>query len=58
METTPKIRGRQHKPTRSEVAAHYDRLRAAADQGNVQASALLIALAENRPVLPVGAVAA
>lgn len=58
METTPKLRGRQHKPTRSEVAANYERLRAAADKGDVQASALLIALAENRPVLPVGAVAA
>lgn len=52
-----KTRGRQHRPTCSEVARYYDRLRAAADQGNVQAAALLIALAEKRP-LPVEAVAA
>ncbi|MEE5760317.1 hypothetical protein V2N83_10665 [Streptococcus pneumoniae] len=57
MKEATKTRGRQHRPTRSEVAACYDRLRSAADQGNVQAAALLIALAENRP-LPVEAVAA
>lgn len=58
MNTTTIQRGRQHKPTRAEVSAYYERLRAAANRGDVQASALLIALAENRPVLPVGAVAA
>jgi hypothetical protein len=58
MNSTEKHRGRQAKPTRSEISAYYERLRAAADKGDVQASALLIALAENRPVLPVGAVAA
>ncbi|SER53289.1 MULTISPECIES: hypothetical protein [Pseudomonas] len=53
--TSPKVRGRQHKPTRSEVAAAWERIRSAADQGDVQASALLIALAENLPVLQVEA---
>ena len=51
---TAKSRGRQHKPTQSEVAAAWDRIRTKADQGDVAASALLIALAEKRPVLPVG----
>lgn len=51
MTITTKARGRQHKPTRSEVAAAWDRLRAAADQGSVQASALLIALSEGKPLL-------
>ena len=51
MTATTKPRGRQQKPTVSEVAAYYDRLRSAADQGNVQATALLIALAEKRPLL-------
>jgi len=45
-----KTRGRQHKPTRSEVAACWHRLRAAASAGDVSANAALIALAENRPV--------
>lgn len=40
-----KTRGRQHKPTRSEVAAAWDRLRAAASSGSVSANAALIALA-------------
>lgn len=44
-------RGRQHKPTRTEVAAAWGRLREAASQGSVQASALLIALTENKPVI-------
>lgn len=51
MTTTTKTRGRQHKPTRSEVAAAWDRLRAAADKGSIQASALLIALSEGKPLL-------
>lgn len=51
---TAKSRGRQHKPTQAELAAAWDRIRDKADQGDVAASALLIALAEKRPVLPVG----
>lgn len=57
MTTAAKARGRQHRPTRSEIAAYYEFLRSAANKGNVQASALLIALAENRPVLPAEAAA-
>jgi hypothetical protein len=53
MTATAKTRGRQARPTRTEVIDHYERLRAAADLGNVQASALLIALAENKPLAPV-----
>lgn len=48
--TTIKTRGRQAKPTRVEVAAAWNRLRAAAEAGSVQASAALIALAENKPL--------
>lgn len=51
MSTTIKPRGHQAKPTRAEVKAAWGRLRAAADQGSVQASALLIALVENRPLI-------
>ncbi|MBI6611597.1 hypothetical protein YA0729_02450 [Pseudomonas simiae] len=51
MSTTPKPRGQQAKPTRAEVKAAWERLRTAADQGSVQASALLIALVENRPLI-------
>lgn len=43
-------RGKQAKPTRAEVRAAWDRLRAAAAAGNVAANAALIALAENRPL--------
>ncbi|WP_457787191.1 hypothetical protein [Pseudomonas sp. PL-6] len=43
-------RGRQNRPTRGEVAAAWERLRAAADQGDIQAAALLVALAENKPL--------
>lgn len=50
MSTAMKTRGRQAKPTRVEVAAAWNRLRAAAEAGSVQASAALIALAEGRPV--------
>lgn len=50
MTTTTKTRGRQNKPTRTEVAAYWHRLRSAADQGNVQACAALIALAEKHPL--------
>lgn len=45
-----KPRGRQAKPTRAEVAAAWGRLRAAADQGDVQACAALIALSEGKPL--------
>lgn len=51
MNTAKTARGRQHKPTRSEVAAAWSRLRDAASEGSIQASALLIALAENKPVI-------
>ena len=51
MNTAKPARGRQHKPTRSEVAAAWNRLREDAADGSVQASALLIALAENKPVI-------
>ena len=51
MNTPKPARGRQHKPTCSEVAAAWSRLREAAADGSVQASALLIALAENKPVI-------
>lgn len=49
----PKQRGPQTKPTRAEITAAWARLRAAAKTGSVEASALLIALAENRPVISV-----
>lgn len=48
-----KTRGHQTKPTRAEITAAYERLRIAANSGNVQASAALIALAEHRPLLPI-----
>lgn len=44
-------RGRQAKPTKSEVAAAWERIRDAADAGDLTASALLIALMENRAIL-------
>ena len=47
MSTKP-ARGRQSRPTRAEVAAYYELLRTKANDGDVQASAALIALAENR----------
>lgn len=53
MSASSKFRGHQTKPTRAEVAAAYERLRIAANSGNVQASAALIALAERRPLLPI-----
>ena len=51
MLTATKHRGHQAKPTRAEVKAAWARLRTAAGQGSVQANALLIALAENRPLI-------
>ena len=53
MNTAIKPRGRQAKPTRHEVSAAWDRLRSAADGGDLQANALLIALVENKPLSPV-----
>lgn len=53
MSTAMKTRGRQAKPTRNEVSAAWDRIRSAADGGDLQASALLIALVENKPLSPV-----
>ncbi len=51
MTARTKCRGQQAKPTIAEVKAAWARLRTAADQGDIQASALLIALTEQRPVL-------
>ncbi|MGY3642257.1 hypothetical protein [Pseudomonas sp. PK-RTE-24] len=45
-----KPRGPQAKPTRAEINAAWGRLRSAAEQGSVQASALLIALVESHPL--------
>jgi sugar/nucleoside kinase (ribokinase family) len=53
MKTEIKTRGRQAKPTKVEVVAAWDRLRTAATAGDLQASALLIALAEGKPLTPV-----
>lgn len=53
-----KPRGKQARPTREELASYYSLLRAKAGEGDIQASALLIALAERRPLLPVETVAA
>ncbi|SDP40946.1 hypothetical protein SAMN04489798_5667 [Pseudomonas arsenicoxydans] len=53
MSAAMKTRGRQAKPTRNEVSAAWDRIRSAADGGDLQASALLIALVENKPLSPV-----
>jgi hypothetical protein len=51
-------RGRAKCVTKHEVEAARERLRDAAAAGDVQACAALIALAESRPVLPIGVVAA
>lgn len=50
MSATIKPRGPQAKPTRAELNAAWSRIRLAAEQGSVQASALLIALTENKPL--------
>tara|TARA_Y100001973_G_C5205732_1_gene341423 strand:+ start:5542 stop:5718 length:177 start_codon:yes stop_codon:yes gene_type:complete len=52
MSMQTKTRGHQIRPTKSEVANAWVRLRTAADQGDIQAAALLVALSENRPILP------
>lgn len=46
-----KQRGHQVRPTKTEVNTAWGRLRSAADSGDLQASALLVALAENKPLL-------
>lgn len=51
MNASIKPRGRQSRPTRSEVAAAWARLRTAADSGDLQAAALLVALSENKPLM-------
>lgn len=51
MTTLTKSRGQQVKPTRAEISAAWARLRAAAEQGHIEANALLIALAENKPAI-------
>lgn len=47
--TAPK-RGRQVKPTTSDVRAAWERIRQAADGGDIEATAMLIALGEGRPI--------
>lgn len=51
MATPNKPRGHQVKPTKAEISAAWGRLRAAAEQGHIEANALLIALAENKPAI-------
>lgn len=46
-----KTRGRQAKPTKAEVAAAWEHIRVAAEAGNLQACALLIALTEGKPFM-------
>lgn len=48
---TTKPRGRQQKATSTDVSKAWLRLRDAAEAGNLEASALLIALAERRPLI-------
>lgn len=47
-----KRRGRSRAVSKAEVTAAWDRLRNAADHGDVTACALLISLTERRPILP------
>lgn len=51
-------RGQQAKPTRDELLAAWARLRSAAGSGDVVATALLIALVENKPVIGIEALTA
>ncbi len=46
-----KRRSRNNELTKREVTAAWDRLRTAAGGGDIKACALLIALAERRPVI-------
>lgn len=58
MDIKAKARGKQARPTKGELAAYYGLLRNKASEGDVQATALLIALAERRPLLPGEGIAA
>lgn len=49
MSTVERARGRQQRPNQTELVAAWSRIRDAADKGSIPASALLIALAENKP---------
>lgn len=49
MDTKP--RAKQTRPVRAEVKAAWERIRLAAGSGDIQASALLIALTEHRPLI-------
>ncbi|EIK94028.1 hypothetical protein PMM47T1_24079 [Pseudomonas sp. M47T1] len=51
-------RGHQSKPTRAEIRAAWERLKTAAEQGNLEANALLIALTEKSLSIRVDAPAA
>ncbi|RXU25525.1 hypothetical protein SAMN05444503_1177 [Pseudomonas sp. BS3767] len=55
MQTTKPPRGRNHKATSSDIEKAWRRIRDAADAGNLEASALLIALADKRPLIDAGA---
>lgn len=46
-----KARCRNNRPTSSDVRDAWRRLRQASEEGNVQATALLVALAENKPLI-------
>jgi hypothetical protein len=47
----PKGRGPNRGLTKGELRLAWDRIRSAASSGDLQANALLIALAENKPVI-------
>ncbi|MBV6823856.1 hypothetical protein [Pseudomonas sp. PD9R] len=47
----PKGRGPSRSLTKAELKLAWDRIRSAAASGDLQASALLIALAEQRPLM-------
>lgn len=47
----PKGRGPSRSLTKTELKLAWDRIRSAAASGDLQANALLIALAENKPVI-------
>lgn len=53
-----KGRGPSRTVTKVEVQSAWNQLRTAAAAGDLQASALLIALAENKPVIAMGALTA
>lgn len=57
MQPISKHRGRQAKPTKAEVSAAWSQIRVAADAGDLQAAAILVALAESKPLFSVADVA-